>query len=256
MENQILTRSVVRVGNSSGVILPISWLNKQARVELVIKKDSDILQDVLNILQEKSTPLDKILGVYLTGSYARGDYDEESDIDILVITDNINKIMNKDNYEIFLISEDNLAKKLTKSLYLISAVKEIKPLMNKKLLEKFKDIKAKINIRDYEKEISRILRINKDMINTAEEHDEKVLDGTAYSLVLRFRELYLIKCILKNKKPDKKEFLDLVGKDIFNAYLRIKRNKNEINNIEVKDANKIYELSEKWLKELKNWKKE
>lgn len=256
MENQILTRHVVRVGNSSGVILPKSWLNKQARVELVIKKNSDILGEVLNILEEKSIALDKILGVYLIGSYARGDYDEESDMDVLVITENLDRIINKDNYEIFLISEDNLARKLPKSLYLISAVKEIQPLMNKRLLEKFKDIKSKINIKDYEKEIKRILRINKDMIDTAKEHDEKILDGTAYSLVLRFRELYLIKCILSNKKPDKKEFLNLVGKDIFDAYLRIKRNKKEINHVSVKDANKLYELSEKWLKELKGWKKE
>ena len=129
-------------------------------------------------------------------------------------------------------------------------------MFNKGLIEKYKIRKIDFNFKKILDEIKRILKINKDMIDTAKENNEKILDGTAYSLVLRFREMYLIKCILDNKKPNKKEFLDLTGENVFNAYLRIKRNKKEINNINIKEAENIYELSEKWLKELKDWKKE
>ena len=206
-----IKKQTIKLGNSAGVLLPKEWLNSIVEVKLVKTPYSEerILKDLNKYLKNY---FKNILGIYLTGSYAREDYDEKSDVDILVITDHINKIINKDNYEIFLISEDNLTKKLSKSLYLASAIRETIPLMNQKLLKKFKDIKININIKDNIKEIEGILRINKEMIDTAREYNQNVLDGTVYSLVLRFRELYLINCILKNKKTDKKEFLILLAK--------------------------------------------
>ena len=252
---QTITKQTIKLGNSAGVLLPREWLNSVVEVKLVktpYGKDR-ILKDLNKYLKDY---FKNILGIYLTGSYARGDYDKESDIDILVVTDSINKIINIENYEFFLISEENLTKNLSKSLYLASAIKETTPLMNQKLLKKFRDMKINLNIKDNLREIERILRINKDMIEIARDYNEKILDGTAYSLVLRFRELYLIKCMRENRMPDKKEFLDLIGKNIYNAYVRIKRDKEEINDGDVEEADKIYELSKKWLKDLKEQKSE
>lgn len=252
---QTITKQTIKLGNSAGVLLPREWLNSVVEVKLVktpYGKDR-ILKDLNKYLKDY---FKNILGIYLTGSYARGDYDKESDIDILVVTDSINKIINIENYEFFLISEENLTKNLSKSLYLASAIKETTPLMNQKLLKKFRDMKINLNIKDNLREIERILRINKDMIEIARDYNEKILDGTAYSLVLRFRELYLIRCMGENRTPDKKEFLDLIGKNIYNAYVRIKRDKEEINDGDVEEADKIYELSKKWLKDLKEQKSE
>lgn len=252
---ETVTKQTIKLGNSAGVLLPREWLNSIVEVKLVKTPYSE--DRILNDLNKYLKPYFKnVLGIYLTGSYARGDYDKKSDIDVLVITDNINKIMNINNYEIFLISEDNLTKKLSKSLYLASAIRETIPLMNQKLLKKFKDIRININMKENIKEIEGILRINKDAIDTAREYNQKILDGTAYSLVLRFRELYLIKCIRENGKPDKREFLSLIDKDIYNAYLRVKRDEEEINNVNVEEADKLYELTKKWLKDLKRQKPE
>ena len=209
--------------------------------------------DFESFLIGKIEGIDRII---LHCAVARGDFDDKSDVDILVITDNINKVINIENYEIFLISEDNLEKKLSKSLYLASAIKEIVPLMNQNLLKKFKNINIKININELVKEIERILRINKDIIDSAKEHKEKLLDGTAYSLVLRLRELYLLKCIMENRKPNKKEFLSLIDKDLYDAYVRIKGNEKEVNKVNIKSAEDIYNLIKKWLNELKEQKQQ
>jgi len=247
---ETLTKQTIKVGNSAGVLLPREWLNGVVEVKLVEApyNRERIMRDLNKYLEDY---FKNILGIYLMGSYARGDYDEKSDVDILVVTDNIDKIINIGDYELFLISESNLMKRVSKSLYLASAIRESVPLINQKLLEKLKEIKININIKGHKKEIEGMLKVNKDMIDTAEESNNGVLDGTIYSLILRFRELYLIKCLIENKKPDKKEFFSLVDKNLYNAYLRVKRNNKEINNSNVEDANKLYNLTKKWLKELK-----
>ena len=90
MEIQI--KKAIKAGNSSAVILPRAWLNKEVRIELIKKTPEAILYDVLEILK-KHILLESITGVYLVGSYARGEEDENSDIDVLVITNNIDKEM-------------------------------------------------------------------------------------------------------------------------------------------------------------------
>lgn len=251
---ETIKKQTIKVGNSAGVLLPKEWMNSVVEVRLVKTPYSQekIYKDLYLYLKDY---FKNILGVYLIGSYARNDYDEKSDVDILVITDSIDKIININDYEIFLVSVDNLRKRLSKSLYLISAIKEAITLMNPRLLNELKGIDAKININEHEKEIKSMLKINKDMIDSAKEQKEKVLDGTAYSLVLRFRELYLIKCIIHNKKPDKKEFLRLIGKNIYYAYLRVKRNQEEKNDVDTQDADNLYNLTIKWLKDLKEQNK-
>ena len=61
MEIQI--KKAVKSGNSSAVILPKSWLNKEVRVELVEKSPEKILSEVLNIVGNY-LDLKKIIGVY------------------------------------------------------------------------------------------------------------------------------------------------------------------------------------------------
>ena len=92
----ILTKRIVKVGNSAGVVLPREWLDGTAKIELV-RKPIDIKKDVFKIIDPY---LEHILGIYLTGSYARGEESERSDVDILVITNNINKKMKITNNKI------------------------------------------------------------------------------------------------------------------------------------------------------------
>jgi hypothetical protein len=48
------------------------------------------------------------------------------------------------------------------------------------------------------------------------------------------------------------EFLKRITDKINSAYLRIKRNEKEINNVSPEELNNLIEISEKWLKELKD----
>src|SRR3989344_7101847 len=107
-----LIKQIVKVGNSAGVLLPREWLNGKARVEL-ISRPLDIKKEILEILDEY---LRDIRGIYLVGSYARGEQEKDSDVDILAVTNNTNKRIKKGKYEITLISEDNLDKTLKNNI--------------------------------------------------------------------------------------------------------------------------------------------
>ena len=73
---EIQLKRAVRAGNSSAVILPKAWLNQEVRVELVKKTPEIILSDVIEIAK-KYIELSSIIGIYLTGSYARGEEAEK-----------------------------------------------------------------------------------------------------------------------------------------------------------------------------------
>jgi len=139
-------------------------------------------------------------------------------------------------------------------LYFLSILKELKVILNKELIEKYTTKEYKFNARDDLAEINRMVKINKDSVQTYREFGDNVPDGIIYSLVLRLRELYLIKCIREGKQYSKKRFLDTVGEKIHSAYARVKRDQQEIDNISPDEAEPIIELSEKWLKELKGRK--
>src|SRR3989344_1988967 len=62
------------------------------------------LHDVLHIVKS-SIDLSEIIGIYLVGSYARGDNTYTSDIDILIISEKTNReLIKKDGYEILIVS--------------------------------------------------------------------------------------------------------------------------------------------------------
>ena len=75
-----LVKPIVRLGNSAGVVLPKEWLHGEARITL-LKKPDNPKKAVLDIIEPY---LSSIIGVYLVGSYARGEQKKNSDIDILI----------------------------------------------------------------------------------------------------------------------------------------------------------------------------
>ena len=82
-----LIKTTVKVGNSAGVLLPKKYLNSQVKI---ILEPLNIEKDVIEILMDEKI-LDKIMGIYIIGSYAREEQTIESDIDILVITFDLNE---------------------------------------------------------------------------------------------------------------------------------------------------------------------
>src|SRR3989338_11679760 len=252
---ETITKQTREVGTSAGVLLPRSWLNKQVVVTLFEPSKEKILQDIISCLFEHDLN-EEVRGIYLYGSYARGDFNFNSDIDILIITQNKNKLVNYNNYEIILVSESSFSKNLPNNLNYMSLLKEMKVILNKDLIERYRIKKYKFNIKKSLSEIEGVLNINQDSIRMYQENKLNIPDGTVYSIVLRLRELYLIKCLISNKSYSREDFLKITGEKIYSAYSRVKRDKREINNVYPNEAGALLNLTEKWLKELKESKKE
>ena len=173
----------------------------------------------------------------------------------MIITQNTNKLINYNHYEILLVSESSFSKNLPNNLSYLSLLKEIKVILNKELIEKYKTKEHNFNIKKSLSEIAGVLKINQDSINLYKDNNLSLPDGVVYSIVLRLRELYLIKCFLSKKSYSKKDFLELIGDRAYTAYLRIKRNEKELNNLSPNELINVMELSKKWLKDLKEQKK-
>ena len=225
-----LIRKITKMGNSSHVVLPKEWLNGRARVEL-IEKPANINEDVLRILNPH---LKDILGIYLVGSYARKEETKDSDVDVLVVTDDLDKKIKEGKYEIILISKDNLDKSLKRNILpLLPMLREAKTIMNKELLEKYKN--TKINkentkwIIDLTKSSRKICKI---AIEMSKEDNKNISDGVAYSLILGLRTIYVLDCLKKNKTPTSRELKNLVihivkTEEPYNSYLRSKNSQPE-----------------------------
>jgi len=261
-----LIRPVVKVGNSSGIILPKSWMNQEVKVELIIKKTSDIFLEVIKIL-ENEVPLSKILGIYLVGSYAREEEKMDSDIDILLITDSVNKSIKRGKYEFLIISKKKLEDTLKKNILpILPMINESKPLLNESLILEFKKIPlTKRNTAWHIKTTKKAIKENENLIEmTKNLKDDKADDSIAYSLVLRLRGIYIIDCLKHKKIWSNKKFVELIkrisGSTLaYERYIYIKnvngKNKSELL---IEEAEKLLEYvkeknleQEKWSKELK-----
>lgn len=252
----ILIKKTREVGKSAGVLLPKSWLDRNVSVQLIPNDFQSITKDVLGILIRENI-LNEVIGVYLAGSYARKEETPYSDVDILIVTSKTNKMIKEENYEIYCINEEKIINGLNKDLFTISLLFEAKPLLNEKSLKYYQSLidpkRFKLSILN---DIRRILKLNEIIIK-----DEKTINnGVIYSLILRFRELYILDCILKCKIPTKKEFLELVNQDnLYKIYENIKNDKAGEGYTETKEAvqilNKSKEMLKKWEKKKKLSKK-
>ena len=250
-----LIKKIVRIGNSSGVVLPKEWLNGKARVEL-IEKPANTQKVIFEILEQD---LADVEGIYLVGSYARKEENEKSDIDVLVITHKTNKKIIHGKYEVILISYDSLKNVLEKNILpFLPMIIEAKAIVNDKLLNYFRNIKlTKKNLSWHIDSTKSILKVNKEKI---ELDREKGFTGDAvtYSLVLRLREVYIVECLIKNKTWSTQEFKHLIkrisgGLDVYEGYLRIKNNLQNRKKLPIEEADNLYNYIFKSINEQEKW---
>ena len=248
-------KKTVKAGNSSAVILPRAWLNKEVSIELIERTPESILLDVLNIVKNHIS-LSEIIGVYLSGSYARGEETKESDIDILIITKNIDKkAIDEGIYSILIVSEELMKQKLENNLFPVGQmIKEAKALINS-------DYIKKIEVRVTNKNVKWYLDTTEDKITLIESAIAKSLNKidnqVTYTLILRLRTLYIIEQLLKNKVYSNKEFIkiikDVSGSDnAFTSYLYEKNNQEKAELTSKKEAQNLLAYLKKQLKEIKN----
>ncbi len=250
---EIEIKKAVKAGNSSAVILPRAWLNQEVRVELVKKNPETILLDVIGIVK-KYIDLKEIIGIYLAGSYARGEESKDSDIDVLVITSNIDKEMIKDGiYNILIISKELVEQKLNHDLFPIgSMIKEAKPLINHIYLSSLKVKVTRENVKWYIDTTKEKLELIREILDRKKNISNRVI----YTLILRIRTLYIIQKLIKNKPYSKKDFINLISKisgsrNAYNSYLAIKNNLEEENKTTKEEAEKLYSYLKKQLSDVR-----
>lgn len=258
-----LIKTAIKVGNSAGVLLPKKYLNSQVKIVL---KPLNIEKEVINILMDENI-LKEVMGVYLVGSYARMEQNIESDIDILVVTSNLNKRIVREKYELICISKKELEEQLDKNILpVLPMIKEAKTIINEELIKKYINSPlTEKNLKWHMDTTKSAMKVIEEDLKISKELKEKYTnDGMVYSLILRLRTLYIIDCIRKNKIYTNKNFLNLIigiteTLTAYKAYLRAKANKKNKQELPIEETerllnyiNKKVFVLEKWLKEKKD----
>jgi hypothetical protein len=242
-----LVKHVQKWGNSSGVLLPREWINKEVKI-ILIDRSLDIKNEIFDILDPY---LEDIMGIYITGSYARGESDDKSDIDIIAISNNTQKEIISGKYNISIIPIHTIEKTLKNNpIMILPRLVEAQSITNFQLLNQLRNIKiSKDSFREFIKDTEKIIKINEGLIQLDEESEYLESNELVYSLVLRLRGIYLIRCILDNKPYSNANFLSLIKKslgenylNVYEVYRGIKENKKVKVQISIKTANKLLGL--------------
>ena len=254
---QELIKETIKVGNSAGVLLPKRWLNSQVKI---ILQPLNIEKDILDILIKEDL-LKEVQGIYIVGSYARNEQTIESDIDVLVITNNLNKRIEKEKYEIILIPKENVENQLKKNILpLLPMLTEAKPILNADLIKPYKNTKlTKRNLNFHIETTKSAMNVSREAIKLAKDlNEEKISDAYAYSLILRLRGIYIVDCLIKNKPWNKKELLTLIKKVsgsliAYERYIASKSDKKMEDKLPIEEAKKLRNWIIKKITEQENW---
>ena len=239
-------KKAVRAGNSSAVILPRAWLDKEVRVELIKKSPETILQDTLNIAGKHINPKE-IIGIYLAGSYARGEEDKGSDIDLLVISANTDiEMIHEGVYNILIVSEGLLRWKLENDLLPIGPMLlEAKPLINMSYLDSVRVKVTRKNVRWYIETAGEKLKLIEEALKSL---GKKVDGRVVYTLILRIRTLHLIQKMIKGEGYSKRDFVSLIKRvsgsgKAYEAYLGVKNDAGDAEDGRTtkEEAEKLYD---------------
>ncbi|MEK6926919.1 MAG: DUF2080 family transposase-associated protein [Nanoarchaeota archaeon] len=257
---QELIKQVVKVGNTAGVLVPREWLNGKAKIILLEESLNmeKIRTEIFNMLSEY---LPEIKAIILAGSYARGEQDSESDVEVIAISENLNKKLENGKFTIIIIPENKLNEYLeSNAMPLLPMLREGKVLLNETLVRNFtlKSINKK-NIKWIAETTESALNIDKTFLDMDKEAEETECDDSvAYSLVLRLRGLLIIRACKKNKIFYNRELREIIKKItgnevIYYQYRATKNDKNLPKKASVAQAIKIYEYTRKMLEEVKKY---
>ena len=257
-----ITKTVQQIGNGGHIYLPREMVGKKIIVKAIEKSIEEIEEEIIQILRPN---LKHIKGVYLHGSYVRNEQTPNSDIDVLVLTDDKVKIKKRINeYEITSISENQLRKSLDHTAVLILPIlREAKPILNQNLIEKYKRIQlTKKNTKWYIETTESSLKLAKDWIS---DKDIKSLPNIIYPLVLRLRGLYLIETLINNKKYSNKDVVNIIKKgivknkaeQIYRSYREHRDGKTiSENSVNYDDVSELYKIADEYFKRVNSlWAK-
>ena len=81
VQEEKIIRKVSEIGNGAHIFAPREWLNEEVILVRIPRKNTK--EEILKLL---SPYLDRVIAVFLYGSYARNEQNKNSDMDIFVIS--------------------------------------------------------------------------------------------------------------------------------------------------------------------------
>lgn len=228
MEEKII-RQVTEIGNGAHIYTPREWIGEEVSVIRIPKKDPK--QEIIRVLYPH---LDKIIAVFLFGSYARNEQEKGSDMDIFVISNKKFKVK-ANNIDLIIIPEDKIeiAKKINPILF-YSMLNEAKQIINPSYLEKLREEKINFGyFKEFIEDTRKSISSNKEIIEMDKKLKNKDMsESVIYSLILRLRGVFIINLLLRNKIYSKKIFKEWIIKnsnisydDAYMVYQAVRDNK-------------------------------
>lgn len=245
MEEKI-TRQVTKIGNGAHIFAPKEWLGEEVTIVKTPKKDPK--EEILKIIYPY---LNKIIAVFLFGSYARGEQEKDSDIDLFIISDEKLKIKSK-NMDIIVVPEEKIeiAKKINPILF-YSMLEEAKQIINPSYLKKLK--REKINFEYFKgflEETKKSIDSSKEIIEMDKKlKNKESSESIVYSSILRLRGLFIINLLLENKLYSKKIFKEWIIKNSkvnydnsYDIYRAIRDNKKTNKGISIEEGESLLSM--------------
>ena len=242
---------VSKWGNSAGVLVPKSWLGQEVKVSLV-DRTLQIKKEVFEILKDY---FQDIIGVYLVGSYARGEQGKNSDIDIIAVSKDLKKEIISGKYHVSIYPVESIEKTLKKNPMMIyPRLVEAKPLFNSSFLEGL-DLKYDVkNFSEFIRSTKRIAKINREILEL-DKLDGEFLESVdvIYSLILRLRGIFILDCLSKGGKYSRdsfekwivKEIPNIEFENIYGAYENIKNDEKVSGKFNIEIAERLLGLLER-----------
>jgi predicted nucleotidyltransferase len=254
-QQEQLIRKASEVGNGAHIFVPKEWINEQV---ILIRTPKKPLEE--QILELLCPYLKDVVAVFLYGSYARGEQAEDSDIDILVVSDKKFSIK-KEKFDISVVTIENLEKSIKfNPVMFYSMIKEAKPIINSYFLKQLQARKPKLyEFSEFISSTKDLAKINQKAIEIDRLSGEKTADpSTIYSLILRLRGTFIISQLLKGRAYSKKGFenwllSNLPGIDyekIYKIYRAVRDDKKVSEKVKIEESESLLKLLKKEIKKL------
>lgn len=211
-----VTKTVKKYGNSGGVYLPSSWVGGRVEVKLL----NGPPRPGIDLPMALGESMRHVISILVYGSHARGEQEDGSDVDVLVVTDGHLKGLEMPpglesmNYDITTMSADKFRAALEKDALFRKSLEDARAVFNGSFLEELKtwNRKQKTEHRTQKTENRKqntaitvpaariaLARSSMGLVKSTLDAGGDIA-SLVYPLVMRLKEMLLVKCAQEGRK--------------------------------------------------------